>query len=552
MASFNRSLFSVLALTLAGSALSARGPLDAGLPQRTRLAAQRMHELRPDLDLNEEYAFRVRSVHDDDLGQTHVRFNQTFQGVRVWEGESILHLDAEGSELGRTIAVMNGIRVNTMPSLEATEILGIVHQDQNPTEGYAHAPSVELVVFPHVMEAPRLGLRQKDGQNSASDFVRETTGYTLAYHVHTEIESENETAHTDYILDAHTGGILQKWSTLHTTAAVGTGKSQYSGTVSLNTNSTATGFEFRDMTRGTGGNYVLNLNKKTSGGSIYTDADNTWGDGLNYATSSTTTSANGQTAAVDAGYGAQKTWDYYKLVHGRNGIDGAGRATYSRVHYSRTYDNAFWSDTCFCMTYGDGSSFKVLTALDVAGHEMSHGVCSRTANLTYSGESGGLNEANSDIHGTMAEFYARGGSGSTIGNTGGNWTIGEQLYKTSGALRYMYKPSLDGASPDAWSSTLKNLDVHYSSGPANRMFYFLSQGTGTGNYSSTYLPGGMTGIGNDKAARIWFRAMVVYMTASTNYAAAKIACTKAATDLYGATSAEYAAVVNAFKAINVN
>ena len=552
MATFNRSMLSALALTLAGSALAAQGLERAALPQRTRLAAERMHALRLDLNLTEEHAFQVRNAHEDELGQTHVRFNQTFQGVRVWEGEAILHVDQEGQELGRTLATRAGINVNTRPSLEATEILGIVHQDQNPAEGYAVEPSVELVVFPNVVETLRPGIRRQDDAAGASDFRQETLRYTLAYHVHTEIESEDETSHTDYLLDAHTGGILKKWSTLHTAGAVGSGKSQYSGTVALNTNSTATGFEFRDMTRGTGGNYVLNLNKKTSGGSIFTDADNTWGDGLNYVATNSTTSANGQTAAVDAGYGAQATWDYYKLVHGRNGIDGAGRATYSRVHYSRTYDNAFWSDSCFCMTYGDGRSFKVLTALDVAGHEMSHGVCSRTANLTYSGESGGLNEANSDIHGTMAEFYARGGSGSTIGSTGGNWTIGEQLYKTSGALRYMYKPSLDGASPDAWSSTLKNLDVHYSSGPANRMFYFLSQGTGTGNYSSTYLPGGMTGIGNDKAARIWYRAMVTYMTASTNYAAAKVACTKAATDLYGAASAEYAAVVNAFTAINVN
>ena len=143
----------------------------------------------------------------------------------------------------------------------------------------------------------------------------------------------------------------------------------------------------------------------------------------------------------------------------------------------------------------------------------------RTANLTYSGESGGLNESMSDINGTMVEFYARGGSGSTIGNTGGTWTIGEQL--TGTPLRYMYKPSKDGASPDAWSSTIGSMDVHYSSGPHNRMFYFLSQGsssTSTSDFYSSYLPGGMTGIGNDHAARIAYRALTTYMTSSTNYA----------------------------------
>jgi hypothetical protein len=312
------------------------------------------------------------------------------------------------------------------------------------------------------------------------------------------------------------------------------------------------------MTRGTGGTFGNNVvtnaahasTSSTAAGTVYTDADNTWGDGANYVEGSSTTAANGETAAVDAMYGMAKTWDFYKNVFGRNGIDNAGTATYSRVHIGNSYDNAFWSDSCFCMTYGDGSSFTTLTAIDVAGHEMSHGVCARTANLTYSGESGGLNEANSDIFGTMVEFYARGGSGATIGNTGGNWTIGEQLSSTP--LRYMYKPSLDGASPDAWSSSVGSLDVHYSSGPMNRCFYFLSAGaTTTGNTSTTYLPSGMTGVGNDKAAAIWYRALTTYLTSSSNYAAARTAAISAAKDLYGAGSVQEQAVWNAFHGINV-
>ena len=257
--------------------------------------------------------------------------------------------------------------------------------------------------------------------------------------------------------------------------------------------------------------------------------------------------ANGQTAAVDASYGVQVTWDMYKKVFNRNGIDGNGSATYSRVHYSNSYDNAFWSDRCFCMTYGDGSSFTTLTSMDVAGHEMTHGVTSRTANLTYSGESGGLNESHSDIFGTMAEFY-RGSTGTTIPATGGNWTIGEQL--ASKPLRYMAKPSTDGRSPDAWSSSLGSLDVHYSSGPMNRCFYFLSQGAASS--ASPYLPGGMTGLGNDKAAHIAYLALSGYMTSNTNYAGARTAYLNAATALYGAGSTEVTAVANAFKAINVN
>jgi hypothetical protein len=248
----------------------------------------------------------------------------------------------------------------------------------------------------------------------------------------------------------------------------------------------------------------------------------------------------------------------YKNVLSRNGIDGAGKATYLRVHYSTGYDNAFWSDACFCMTFGDGSSFQVLTSLDVTGHELSHGVTANNGHggLVYSGESGGLNESNSDVMGEMAEFYGYGGGfaahSTTVPSSGGDWTIGEQL--RTPPLRYMYKPSKDGSSPDAWSSSIGNLDVHYSSGPGNREFYFLSQGASnnsTSDFYSPYLPGGMTGIGNDHAARIHYRALTVYYVSTTNYAAARTAHINAATDLYGSASAENCAVQGSFAAINV-
>jgi Zn-dependent metalloprotease len=121
----------------------------------------------------------------------------------------------------------------------------------------------------------------------------------------------------------------------------------------------------------------------------------------------------------------------------------------------------------------------------------------------------------------------------------------------------MYKPSKDGRSPDAWSITLKNLDVHYSSGPNNRMFYFLAQGSNAGkgsDFSSTYLvkkPLAMTGIGNDKAYRIWFRANTTKFTASTNYADARAKMIAAAQELYGVGGKEEKAVQRAYAAINV-
>ena len=264
--------------------------------------------------------------------------------------------------------------------------------------------------------------------------------------------------------------------------------------------------------------------------------------------------SNAETAAADAHYGAQITWDFYKSAFGRNGIRNDGKAAYSRVHYGNSYVNAFWSDSCFCMTYGDGSgNTNPLTSLDVAAHEMSHGLTSATAGLNYSGESGGLNEATSDIFGAGAEFFA--GNSSDVGD----YLIGEEIdiNGDGSPLRYMDKPSKDGASKDSWSSGLGGVDVHYSSGPANHFFYLLSEGSGSKTingvtYNSPTSNGStVTGIGRTKALQIWYKALTTYMTSTTKYAQARTATLNAASALYGASSTEYKAVASAWSAVNV-
>ena len=509
-------------------------------------------DLRGTLGLDGQNTFSQRNAIKDEAGRTHVRFQQHYQGIPVFGGMAITHTEASGLQRPLTDHLVRHLAINVQPNLSPAEAVAVANGHLSPAGAYAEPPTAKLVVYPVKALAAKAGRARAV---NAEDFENQVLRQVLAYHVHTSLRNEGETKDTDYLVDAHTGAILETWDDLHTTAAVGTGKSQFSGTVSLNTNLNGASYELKDTVRGMNIS-TYNLNHATSGtGTLYTDADNAWGDGTNYTGSTTsTTGATGQTAAVDAHYGVGITYDFYKNLMGRNGIDGAGKATYSRVHYSKNYDNAFWDDSCFCMTYGDGSSFKSLEAPDVAGHEMSHGVCASTANLTYSGESGGLNEANSDMFGNMVELYARSGftMPATVANTDACWTVGEQLSTTP--LRYMYKPSLDGSSPNAWSSTVKNLDVHYSSGPANRMFFFLSQGasaTSTSNYYSSYAPSGFAGIGPEKAIRIWYKALTSYMTSSTNYAAARTAALSAASDLYGAAGAEYAAVQNAFGAINV-
>ena len=541
----------------------------AALPTSARnnpqlaLAVQRSNEHlllhRSELGLTSEHKFMARSAVLDPSVESHIRFDQTFRGVRIWNGEAIVRATVDGEPISIVSALVPDIDVSTAPSLTRDQALNIMRSELKARGPFAYEPKIELVIYPHTVTRERGSrLRGPDGELNALDLEDVVDGFSLAYHLHTELHNgAPETAHTDYLIDAHSGAVVKKWGTLFTAATVGVGNSQYSGTVQLGVDTTAAGFELRDTARAM--NIVTyDMNHGTSGtGTIVMDADNTWGDGRNYNASNSTDSPNGQTAAVDAHYGAETTFDYYLNIHGRNGIDGNGLATYTRVHYSGHYDNMFWADTCFCLTIGDGSMFTTLTSIDMIGHEMTHGVTSRTAQLSYSGESGGLNEAMSDIFGTLIEFYARrGGTGSTIGDdtsaTGGNYLLGEQLSGTP--LRYMYKPSKDGASQDAWSSTLGSIDVHFSSGPMNRAFYFLARGASNVESSdlySPYLPAGMTGIGNDKAARITYRALVAKLTANSKYAQARTAFLDAARELYGSPSTEYQAVADAFTAINV-
>jgi Zn-dependent metalloprotease len=458
----------------------------------------------------------------DDRDVTHVRLQQLYRGVPVFEGEAITHVDAAGS-VTDTSALRDVRGLDVTPRISSDDAVGVALRQTAPAD---HT----------VIERSTLQILPRGERSPVNRLVWHVT-------VSTESDASGPTK-WEYFVDAHTGALAWAFDALETSASTGTGKTMYTGDQALSTDATGGTYYLRDLTRG-GGNYTCDQKNKSGGTcSIITRANNVFGNNLK-------DNSDTATAGADAHYGLQATWDYYATMFGRNGINGAGKTTYSRVHYSVNYQNAFWSDSCACMTYGDGgSTFYPLVSLDVAGHEMSHGVMASEANLTYSGESGGLNESNSDIFGTLVEFSAN----STL--DAGDWWIGERIYRSnwssgsyvqSKALRYMDNPSADGASPACWSSTIGSLDVHYSSGPNNHMFYLLANG-GTSKCNGTVV----TGIGRDKAARIWYKAISDYMTSSTNYQGARAAALNAAAALYGAGSAEYNAVAAAYSAINVN
>ncbi|KNE81862.1 MULTISPECIES: M4 family metallopeptidase [Streptomyces] len=469
------------------------------------------------LKLGAKEKLRVRDVVQDRDGTTHTRYERTYAGLPVLGGDLVVHETKSGKHEGVTKATKATIKV---PSTRA-EVSATTAKKSALTTAKDEAGAKAKAA-----DAPRKVIWAADGNP------------VLAWETVTGGLQEDGTPNELHVItDATTGKELHSWQGVHQ----GTGNSQYAGRVTIGT---APGYTLTDTGRGDHKTYDMN-NGTSGSGSLFTDADDVWGDG---------TPGHRQTAAVDAHYGAAVTWDYYKEVHGRSGIKGDGVGARTRVHYGNAYVNAFWQDSCFCMTYGDGDgNAKPLTSLDVAAHEMTHGVTSATANLTYSGESGGLNEATSDIFAAAVEFHA--------GNPQdpADYLVGEKIdIRGNGTpLRYMDKPSRDGSSKDYWYSGIGNVDVHYSSGPANHFFYLLSEGSGAKEINgvqydsptSDGLP--VTGIGIANAEKIWFKALTEYMTSSTNYARARTATLQAAADLFGADSAAYEAVGHAWAGVNV-
>ncbi|WP_260333747.1 M4 family metallopeptidase [Streptomyces beigongshangae] len=507
----------IVATPRAGAAQPALSP--AARTALIRSASADAGGTAKDLRLGAEEKLLVKDVVKDADGTTHTRYERTYAGLPVLGGDLVVHRKKNG-----TTTTTKGTRATITVPTTTPKISTARAADRALALG--RAADVEKA---EVEGEPRLVVWAAAGKP------------VLAWETVVEgVQEDGTPSELHVVTDASTGKVAAEYEGVHT----GTGHGQYNGTVPVGSTATGSSYQLVDPDRA--GQRTYDLNQGTSGtGTLFTDDNDVWGDG---------TPGNRQTAGVDVAFGAAATWDYYKDVHGRNGIRNDGVAAYSRAHYGNNYVNAFWQDSCFCMTYGDGSgNAKPLTSLDVAAHEMSHGVTSATANLTYSGESGGLNEATSDIFAAAVEFDA--GLEADVPD----YLVGEKIDINGNGtpLRHMDKPSKDNRSRDYWDASLGGIDVHYSSGPANHFFYLLSEGSGAKTVngvsydSPTYDGVPVTGIGIENAASIWYRALTTYMTSSTNYAGARTATLQAATDLFGAYSDTYLAVAAAWAGINV-
>jgi len=482
----------------------------------------------------------VRAVETDALGLTHVRVQQTLGGVPVFGGDAVVHLDRAGAvyALSGHLRPAESAARTAAPALPPDAALASARADVRPA---AERPADDLAAW--TPDAHLVWLPTADG------------ALALAYHVRL-YQDQPFPANWNVFVDAATGAVIERWNAIHTVAGpaapvadaptvapfldavgammapvTGSGTSHYSGTVSLPIDQvSSTSFRLYDTTRGSG------IRTRTAnGGTTLPGSDIT----------STTSSFTSTTvrSGVDAHWGAVQVYDYYLGTHGRNSYNGAGAALNSTVRYSTSYNNAFWNGTYMVYGEGNGSTFSPLVELDICAHELTHAVTERTANLVYNREPGALNEAVSDIFAVMVDRD--------------DWWVGDRSYTpgTAGdALRYMDTPTR-GGQPDHYANRLypgtctptqsnDYCGVHSNSGIPNHAAYLMAAG---GTKSGVTV----AAIGRADTERIWYRALTTYFTTSTTFAGARTGTIQAATDLFGASSAQVTSVSNAWTAVGV-
>ncbi|WP_090917602.1 MULTISPECIES: M4 family metallopeptidase [unclassified Bacillus (in: firmicutes)] len=471
-----------------------------------------------------EESFKVQQVVKDPVGEaTVVRLQQVYEGVPVWGSTQVAHIGKDG-----VLKVVSG---TVAPDLDKKEKL----KNKNKIDGKQAIATAQK----------DLGLNPKyEAEPSADLFVYQNGEETTYAYVVKLNFLDPEPGNYYYFVEADSGKVLDKYNTIHSANAtnktpiktvtgtnkVGTGKGVLGDTKSINTTLSGSSYYLQDNTRGAAIYTYDGKNRTTLPGTLWTDVDNIF-------------NASRDAAAVDAHYYAGVTYDYYKNTFNRNSYNDAGAPLKSTVHYKSGYNNAFWNGSQMVYGDGDGYTFVPLSgSLDVVGHELTHAVTEYSSNLVYQDESGALNEAISDIFGTLIEY---------ADNRNPDWEIGEDIYTpgTAGdALRSMSDPTKYG-DPDHYSKRYTGTDdnggVHTNSSIINKAAYLLANG-GT-HYGVT-----VNGIGKDKVGAIYYRANTQYFTESTTFSQARAGLVQAAADLYGANSAEVTAVKQSYDAVGVN
>jgi Zn-dependent metalloprotease len=413
---------------------------------------------------------------------THYRYQQTLQGIPVWGMHTNVGISPSNKviRLHGSLVLESGLDVKHIPS--SLDPQGALRSAQEE--------------------------HRKNDKNATWNFSGEKYGTYIYFHKNNKAYlvyavsffADNEKGNPSrplHIIDAKTGKILLSYDNLQEADGTGPGGNEKIGQYEYGTDFPPFGVTQNGSTctMDTTDVKTVNLNHGTSGSTpwSYTCPRNT------------VKFINGAYSPLnDAQFFGQVVFDMFMDWYG---VPPLTFQLTMRVHYSTNYENAFWNGSS--MTFGDGyTTFYPLVSLDVSAHEVSHGFTEQNSNLIYSGESGGINEAYSDMAGEASEYYSRGSN---------DFLVGYDIFKNpTGALRYMHDPPLDGISIDHVDDYYSGMDVHYSSGVFNKAFWLIAT---------------TSGWNTRMAFDIFTRANQVYWTPSTTFQQGAEGARDAAVDL---------------------
>ncbi|WP_421381732.1 M4 family metallopeptidase [Bacillus salacetis] len=448
----------------------------------------------------------------DDLGMTHYKFSQSVKGVPVDGAIFTVHTDKNN-----VIANASG-QVYPAASKNLKKQKAEINKEDAVNLAWKHIGISESDTIPaagETLDTPK----HSDVKNTTVKkdlVVHENNGeFNLAYKVQLQF-IEPYGANWQVYVDAVSGDILEAYNAVTDAATTGSGTGVLGDSKQLNTYYSNGTYYLFDVTKPMNG--VIETRTAKNGtslpGSYSVDSNNAW-------------TATSQRADVDAHAYAGAVYDYYLNTHNRNSFDNNGATIRSTVHYGSKYNNAFWNGSQMVYGDGDGTTFRSLSgAKDVVAHEITHAVTERTAGLQYQYQSGALNESFSDVFGYFLDS--------------GDYLIGEDVYtpNVSGdALRSLSNPAKYG-QPEHMNNYVNtssdNGGVHTNSGIPNKAAYNT-----------------IASIGKAKAEKIYYRALTVYLTPTSNFSYARAALLQSAADLYGSGSTTYNAVKTAWDNVGV-
>jgi len=406
---------------------------------------------------------RLRQTRDlpNNVGRT-LRFDQTFNGVPIFGQQVILEQDRSGAAIGLDGHAVFNIEVAPGPA---------------PTPALTPAQALQRAKEVTTRQTPQI----------AADQRYENEQVTLVYHLApdkqlrlsyrasfvTTVSGPGGPSPTRpvFILDANTGETLDYYENIqHANTGIGAGGNQKTGRYAY------------------GAGTIPKFEVTEQGNQCRMESNEVKTENLNHGSSgpgtpwqfqcyeNTVKSINGAFSPLnDAQAYGKVVFDMYKDWYN---VSPLTFKLLMRVHYGNGYENAFWNGSS--MTFGDGASrFYPLVSLDVTAHEVSHGFTEQNSGLLYRDQSGGMNEAFSDMAGEASEFWFVQKYGRPFNRSMPDDQVGADIFKQAGAaLRYMCTPRQDGRSIDHVSQYQNGMDVHFSSGVYNKVFCLLSKRTG--------------------------------------------------------------------------